>query len=326
MRRWIILSVCSVVMVGEAMAQSVSDVKVYIEKYKFIALEQEKKYGIPASITLAQGILESGAGTSQLTRRANNHFGIKAYGGWTGDVFLAWDDEQTKSRFRRYASAEESFRDHSAFLCENKRYRALFKKSVFDYRGWAIGLQRAGYATAPYYAKALIGYIDAYKLYALNGGVKLKPGKAMVIVQRVNTETPLFDEDCQINEDVKTAEERQVRYVFEQFVVEINNVRCTILYPGETLSSVSKKYDIPRQKLLKYNELGDERGLKEGDIVFLEEKRNSYEGPQDFYKVRKHDTMYGIAQRFGIKLARLTRLNEKDLFSELEEGDVLRLK
>ena len=109
-----------------ALAQSSSDIQSYIMQYRQIALEQERHYGIPASITLAQGILESGAGKSMLTRNANNHFGVKAFGGWTGDIYLAWDDERQKSRFRKYSSAMESFRDHALFLRNNNRYRSLF--------------------------------------------------------------------------------------------------------------------------------------------------------------------------------------------------------
>lgn len=123
-------------------SQSQSDIFTYISQYKQIALEQEKQYGIPASITLAQGILESGAGKSTLTRNANNHFGIKAFGGWTGAIYLAWDDERQKSRFRKYPSAVESYRDHAQLLKNNSRYRRLFSNSVYDYRAWAIELQK----------------------------------------------------------------------------------------------------------------------------------------------------------------------------------------
>ena len=168
-----------------AQAQSAADIRAYIAKYTRIALDEEKAFGIPAPITLAQGILESGAGRSGLTRNANNHFGIKAFGGWKGAVYQAWDDEPQKSRFRVYGSAAESYRDHSLFLKNNTRYRSLFSKSVYDYRGWAIGLQNAGYATAKTYAKALIGFIDSYQLYAVNGGVKLKAGKTVKITRYV---------------------------------------------------------------------------------------------------------------------------------------------
>ncbi len=169
-------------------AQSPSEIRAYIDKYKLLALEQEKLYGIPAPITLAQGILESSAGTSGLATKANNHFGIKAFGGWSGGIYLAWDDEPTKSKFRVYKSAQESYTDHSKFLKDNGRYQSLFNISIYDYRGWANGLQKAGYATSKKYAKALIGYIDAYELYAINGGVKLKPGKKGIIAKTTKIE------------------------------------------------------------------------------------------------------------------------------------------
>ena len=138
-------------------AQSSADIRAYIDQYRNIALDHEQRYGIPASITLAQGILESGAGKSGLTRASNNHFCIKKGNGWTGPTYAAWDDEPQKSSFRVYASAEESFNDHALLLSRASRYKSLFEKSVYDYRGWAIGLQRAGYATSPTYAQALIG-------------------------------------------------------------------------------------------------------------------------------------------------------------------------
>ncbi len=309
-----------------ANAQSSADIQAYIDKYKQIALRHEKEYGIPAPITLAQGILESGAGLSKLASEANNHFGIKALGNWQGNVYLAWDDEIEKSRFRSYASAEESFKDHAMLLKNSSRYETLFLKNVYDYRGWAYGLQQAGYATATNYAKAIIGYIDAYKLYAINGGVKLKPGKTVTIVSYRIDDMPVFDADCQISESDRTEEESNVTAVISRFVVEINNVRCTILYPGETLSSVSQKYDISRQELLKFNEVGSEGDIHEGDIVFLQEKKNKYQGAQDFYRLKNGETLYDVSQQFGIKLASLSKLNGLGLFSKLSAGQRIMLK
>lgn len=124
-------------------------VQAYIAQHKETALKNEKEYGIPAPIILAQGILESGAGTSGLTRSSNNHFGIKAGSKWKGRVHLAWDDETQKSRFRCYDSAADSYRDHARLLTTNSCYRSLFKINIYDYRGWAHGLKKAGYATAP---------------------------------------------------------------------------------------------------------------------------------------------------------------------------------
>ena len=286
-------------------SQSSADIRSYIARFKQAALEQEKAYGVPASITLAQGILESGAGKSGLTRIANNHFGIKALGGWTGKIYQAWDDEPQKSRFRWYNSASESYRDHSLFLRNNSRYRSLFSKSVYDYRGWAIGLQKAGYATAKNYASALIGFIDCYQLYAVNGGVKLRAGKT-VTIKRYVKEKPVFDEDCQLDEDEESEEQEVVKKAVQRFVVEINEVRCTILYPGETISSVAMRY--------------------EGDIVFLAKKKSKFNGAQDYYRVKPDDTLYSIAQNYGIKLANLAKMNDKDFFSSLREGERIRLK
>lgn len=308
-------------------AQSSADILSYINKYKDIALDQEKQYGIPATITLAQGILESGAGRSGLTRNANNHFGIKAFGGWTGPIYQAWDDEPNKSRFRVYSSAAESFRDHSLFLKNNSRYRSLFSKSVYDYRGWAIGLQKAGYATATTYAMALIGFIDSYKLYNLNGGVKLRAGKTVVIIRKATaTQKATFDASCQADDDELSEEEEAVANAVKRYVVDINDVRCTIMYPGMTLSSISMKYDIPKEKLLEYNEVASEKDIHEGDIVFIAKKKNKYTGAQDFYRVKKGDTLYGISQEFGIKYANLAKMNNKDIFSQLKEGEKIQLK
>lgn len=307
-------------------AQASSDINSYILQFREVALEQERIYGIPAPITLAQGILESGAGRSGLARNANNHFGIKAYGGWTGRVYLAWDDETTKSKFRWYNSASESYKDHSLFLKNNGRYRSLFSKSVYDYRGWANGLQQAGYATSQTYAKALIGYIDTYQLYAINGGVKLRPGKTVTITKTITKEELVVRKDLQLEESEVSEEQESVENTIKRYVVEINGVRCTILYPGETLSSIAMKYDIPKSKILEYNETTSENDLREGDIIFLDKKKNKYQGAQDYYKVKEGETMYSISQQFGIKLASLTKMNNKTFFSNLSVGEIIKLK
>lgn len=312
--------------VGKVNAQSASDITAYISQYKQIALEQERQHGIPASITLAQGILESGAGKSMLTRNANNHFGVKALGGWTGPIYLAWDDEKQKSRFRSYSSALESYNDHSLFLKENSRYNSLFSNSIYDYRAWAIGLQKAGYATAKNYAKALIGLVDAYRLYAINGGVKLRAGKTVTITQVITSEIQ-DGLDCQMDESEESEEEKEVKEIIQRFVVEINEVRCTILYPGESLASISQKYDIPQYKILEFNEITDESSINEGDIVYLQKKKKKYSGIQDYYRVVKDDeTLYTVSQQFGIKITSLAKMNGKNMFSRLQEGERLTLK
>lgn len=309
-----------------AIAQSPSEILSYIQQFKSTALQQEREFGIPAPITLAQAILESGAGKSGLTRKSNNHFGIKKGTDWNGPLCYAWDDDPQKSPFRVYSSASESFRDHSLFLKNNSRYRSLFSKSVYDYRGWANGLQRAGYATSPTYAKALIGYIDTYKLYAINGGVKLRPGKTVTITRTITREELIVRKDLQMEETEESEEQESIENTIRKFVVEINGVRCTILYPGETLSSIAMKYDISKRDLLLFNETTSENDFKEGDVVFLSKKKKKYEGAQDFYRATEGESLYAISQRFGIRLANLTKMNHKNSFSLLSDGEKLRLK
>lgn len=320
----LLLLVCTMTM--PLSAQDSSDILAYIMQYKQIALQHEKEFGIPAPITLAQGILESGAGKSSLTQRSNNHFGIKKGTGWNGPLCYAWDDDPQKSPFRVYSSAAESYRDHSIFLKNNGRYRSLFSKSVYDYRGWANGLQRAGYATSPTYAKALIGYIDSYKLYAINGGVKLRPGKTVTITKTITREELIVRKDIQMDETEESEEQESFENTIRKFVVEINGVRCTILYPGETLSSIAMKYDISKYDLLAYNETTSENDFQEGDIVFLDKKKKKYEGAQDYYRAKEGESLYAISQKFGIRLANLTKMNHKNSFSSLTDGEKIILK
>lgn len=326
MLRQIFVFLCCMACSAIVSAQSSSDIHAYIAQYRQIALEHERQYGIPAAITLAQGILESGVGKSMLTRKANNHFGVKAYGGWSGPVYLAWDDECQKSRFRKYDSAADSYRDHALFLKNNSRYSRLFSLSVYDYRAWAIGLQKAGYATAGNYAKALIGFIDGYKLYAINGGVKLRAGKTVTITRQVASTKPIFDADCVMDDSEESEEETEVANIVRKFVVDINGVRCTVLYPGESIKNIAQKYGIPLSKILEYNELSAPGGIKEGDVVYLEKKKRKYSGLQDTYRVKAGETLYEVAQKFGIQLAALAKLNGLDIFSTLKEGRPLYLQ
>ena len=306
------------------LAQSASEVRAYIAQYKGIAMEQERKHGVPATITLAQGIVESAAGTSQLTQKSNNHFGIKNFGGWKGPTVYAWDTEP--SWFRVYPSAAASYEDHSRFLLNNPRYGSLFDKSVWDYRGWAWGLLKAGYAGDPNYAKALIGYIEAYHLYEINGGVKLRPGNTVVITKTITHEELVENKEVQMDETEVSEEEQAVEEILQRVVVQVNDVRCTLLYPGETLGSISMKYDIAPEKLLEYNECGSQKDFHEGDLVFLERKKKRFQGAQDYYRAHKDETLYKVAQQFGIRLTNLARMNDKDIFATLREGEKLRLK
>lgn len=308
-------------------AQSISStVQVYIEKYKMIALQHEKEYGIPASITLAQGILESGAGTSKLTRASNNHFGIKAGASWRGGVYLAWDDETCKSRFRYYESAADSYKDHALLLATKPRYKSLFNNNIYDYRGWAHGLKKAGYATSPTYAQALIGLIEHYKLYDINGGAKLRPGRTVIITTYKDVEKPVFEEEDIMPDNEISEEEASVADAMSRYVVEINDIHCTVIQPGEDLASISRKYDIAPSDLMNYNELATEKQAKEGDIVFLDKKKKKYSGPQDVYIAKGGETLRDVSQYFGIQLRQLAKMNKVSEYILLEKGTRLYLK
>ena len=306
-------------------AQSSSDIWNYIAKYKNIAIKQENQYNIPASIIMAQGILESGAGKSILTKNSNNHFGVKAGNSWKGRVYLAWDDESKPSRFRCYNSAEQSYADHAEVLLR-PRYSNCFNYSVFDYRRWAQGLQDATYATAPNYAQALIGLIEAYRLYDLNGGRKLRGGQTVVIPRIITREELVERTEYILDDEEETEEQQYVSDVIKRLIVEINDVRCTSLLPGETLSSICMRYNIPKAKLLEYNELSSEEDFKDGDIVFLAKKKKKYEGSEDYYRAREGETIYQISQKFGIRLSKLSKMNGLSLTSKLTKGQKLRLK
>lgn len=308
------------------LAYSPSDVNAYVAKFKAAALQNERQYGIPATIILAQGILESGAGTSGLTRSSNNHFGIKSGRSWGGKVHRAWDDEAVKSRFRVYSSAAESYSDHARLLSSAKRYRSLFSYSVYDYRRWAFGLKAAGYATAPDYAQALIGIIDRYRLYEVNGGVKLKPGKSVKIIKIIQAEKPVFDSECVLAEEEESEEEVLINEAISKYVVEINGIHCIALQPGEDLRGIARKHDISVKELLEYNESAKPDLFRTGDVVFLARKKKRYEGPQDDYVAKGGETLHDVAQQFGVQLHQLAKINNLNDYISLEKGRRIALK
>lgn len=317
-------------LVGSAQSHDAA-VIAYINKYRTIALEQQEKYGIPAPITLAQGIVESGAGRSSLTRNSHNHFGVKAHRAWKGAVHHAKDDEPGLSRFRVYSSDRESFEDHSRFLAiENRsRYAELFTYNILDYRSWAHGLKKKGYATAPDYAQSLIQYIERFQLYKLNGGVKLRPSsrqkeRHIKVVRTIYVTIP--DMDVIADDETTEEEEDYERVARLPYVREINGVSCQRIYPGETLSLIALENDLSKYDLLEYNEATSEDDFQEGDIVYLEQKKNKYNDPEASYVVQSGDTWHSISQRFGVKVSYLLKKNKKTYADKLEEGERLWLK
>lgn len=279
----------------------------YIDNYSQIAIDEMNRTGIPASITLAQGMLESNWGRSDLAKDANNHFGIKCGSKWDGDTFK-WEDDDYKSGklikscFRVYNSPEESFMDHSDFLSK-KRYQFLYKYDVTNYKSWAKGLSKAGYATDPKYVKKLIMIIEKYGLFEYD--LKYNP----VGYVSANTST-------QVNKNNKYS------------ISYINNSRVVLAKKGDTPKSLAKKVGISSKKILKYNENIKKKNyrLKEGDIVFLEKKRKRYYGVEEIYIASRRESLLDISQKFGIDLKYLARINKTKRGKIYKKGQRLVLK
>lgn len=279
----------------------------YIEEYREIAVQEMERAGVPASIKLAQAILESDFGRSDLAKRANNHFGIKCGGNWDGREFYKEDDDYDtngkliKSCFRVYRSPEASFIAHSEFLrdpTKEERYGFLFRLNPTDYKSWARGLKTAGYATAATYHERLINIIETYKLHQYD-----RLGQAPVADVTVpgRPAAPLG-----YNNDVR-------------FVLSADN---------ETVSTIARRTDVSLNQLIRFNEhLSDgEQRLEEGTMVYLQPKRNAYRGRAAQHFVAEGETMFDISQAYGIKLAQLLRRNRMDKGMEPAAGQPVKLR
>ncbi|MBI3141316.1 MAG: LysM peptidoglycan-binding domain-containing protein [Bacteroidetes bacterium] len=271
----------------------------YIASYKQIAIDEMHRAGIPASITLAQGYLESGCGNSELAVKANNHFGIKCHTDWKGDAFYIEDDdydengELKKSCFRVYRNAEESYVDHSDFLTGRSRYAFLFELRTSDYKGWAHGLKKAGYATNPKYGDLLISIIERYGLQQYD----LEKSKKMLANNRLSNDE----------------------------VFRINDIPA-IAYDGNmSIRGLRDKYFTAEWQIFKYNDIDPKTPLRKGMILYLKPKRRS-KGHLTTHTVQESETMQYISQLRGIKLKKLYKLNGMAPGEEAKPGEVLTLK
>lgn len=264
-----------------------SSYQAYIDMYKDLAIEQMLKHRIPASITLAQGLLESGAGKSLLAVMGNNHFGIKCHG-WTGQSMRKNDDAPDEC-FRVYDNPRESYEDHSVFL-ERDRYRKLFSYSITDYKSWARGLKECGYATNPAYAQSLINIIEAYNLHEYD---KAKTYDHFIVNHSV------------ASKDVRLEGQEPHR------VYAYNKNYYVIARRGETFYSLSKELRISARKLAKYNERNKHDELAEGDVVYmLKKKKHAKKEYKNFlHTIKPGESMYSIAQLYGIRLKNLYSKN-----------------
>ncbi|MEA3494415.1 MAG: LysM peptidoglycan-binding domain-containing protein [Bacteroidota bacterium] len=262
----------------------------YIKTYRDVAIKEMNRARVPASITLGQGILESGNGNSYLASKGNNHFGIKCKGNWNGEK-IYFDDDEKNECFRKYKSANASFKDHSEFLKNNKRYSDLFKLDSKDYKAWAIGLKKAGYATRRNYAELLIGVIEKHQLY-------------------------IYDE--QAVENMVASSEG----LYKEF--DYNKINATKVYAGDTYKKIASIKDIDLQSLLEYNDLSEDRSLKKGEIIYLGKKRSK--AKESFHIIKNEDRMYSVSQDYGL---RLNKLYEYNLIEEGDEpaiGEIIYLR
>lgn len=287
----------------------------YIDRFYPIAVAEMERSGIPASIKLAQGILESGVGSSELATNANNHFGIKCGGSWDGEGYYVKDDDRDadgnliKSCFRVFESPEESYIAHTEFLRDpNKAYRygSLFEFSNTDYENWAHGLKEAGYATNPDYPNLLIGIINNNNLTQYDLLTKADLDQAFV------TNYPK-ERDEIINKKYTK-------------ITMFNDLESALAREGETPMDISQKFNIPTKLIVKYNEIEGVKIFKENERVFLQNKRTKYKGKTKFHRVQRGESMYDIGQQYGIKTQWLYWRNRMEAETEPAPGQQLKLK
>lgn len=304
----------------------------YILKYKHIAIDHMERYGIPASITLAQGILESDSGNSNLARKSNNHFGIKCKKGWTGDRVYHTDDAPDEC-FRKYDSVEESYQDHADFLDQSPRYDSLFAYSATDYRSWARGLKAAGYATAPDYAQRLTKLIEDNKLYLFDeaGGEKLYANhqKAENNITQEFTAQSSVEIPTPVEGRVDPNNYRVAERSFNGYSVYVNNkTHYIIARDGDTFSRIASTFALTEKTLRKYNEIDTKSTADpiEGEVIYIERKQTRWMGNVRKHTVRAGETLRSVAQDYAIQQKKLMRLNRMRKGNQLQVGQDIALK
>ncbi len=281
----------------------------YIDKYKEIAISNMKSHGIPASITLAQGCLESGDGNSSLAIKANNHFGIKCHKDWKGES-IRQDDDESNECFRKYKKAEESFEDHADFIRYRDRYAFLFDLDPTDYKGWCYGLKKAGYATHPKYAQMLINIIEEFDLTRFDK--ELIPSSPSVL------------EELKVLNPAKSSP--LYKYSQGRTIYLKNNTAYIIASENDTYGSIAIEYNLFTKEILRFNDLDKDQSINPGTIVYIEKKKNKGERHLTIHIAEKGDTYYDISQRYGVKLSKILKYNGVKDKSTPSEGDKVYLR
>ncbi|MBO5612789.1 MAG: glucosaminidase domain-containing protein [Prevotella sp.] len=276
----------------------------YINRYKDLAIEQMLKWKVPASITLAQGLLESGAGKSELAQKGNNHFGIKCHG-WTG-AKTYHDDDLSQECFRAYNNVRDSYEDHSQFLARQTRYSRLFTLSPTDYRAWAHGLKACGYATSPTYAQKLIGIIELYNLSQYDHAKSYSHFAAEHLAA--------------VDQTDKSVSNHSVYFNNKNYYVRARK--------GDTFASIAREFNLNYRRIARYNERSSKSQLEIGELVYLEKKQKRAEKKykKQPHTVRAGESLYSIAQLYGVRLKNLCKKNNINLQNyTIKVGDRLRV-
>ena len=311
---------CLTVFTGKAQRVTAAQ---YIAQYKDIAIAEMKRTGVPAAVTLAQGLLETESGNSELVKRSNNHFGIKCKNTWTGSS-VTHDDDARGECFRSYATAEGSFKDHSDFLHGNTRYGFLFNLDPADYKSWANGLKRAGYATNPRYPEILINNIEQYFLqqYTL-AALKELPGydSAFYAVYRSGSDLQRTNHKL-VRTSMDTAAETSAP--IQDKIMVINKSKCVFAKKGTSLLAIATRNNVNLSRLLDFNDLNNDGLLAQDQYVFLQKKSKT--GETDAYTSREGETLYSISQKNGISLQYLAEYNLLFANDHIKAGTLLFLK
>ncbi len=284
----------------------------YVQKYKDIAIEEMKRMGVPAAITLAQGLLETENGNSDLLKQSNNHFGIKCKSTWTAET-VSHDDDAPGECFRKYKTAEDSYRDHSNFLRGNDRYAFLFKLDPADYKGWAYGLRKAGYATNPRYPQILIKYIE-------DNNLEQYTDEALKDVPHFDGAQYADDKEIDSSQDVVKLDP----VPGQPINLTINGSKALLVPKGTSLLAVATEHNINLEKLLTINDLTSDGLLQKDQYVFLEKKQK--EGQQDFCVAQPDETLYDISQKYGVVLENLYTYNNLSANDYIVAGTKIYLK
>ncbi|MCQ2143759.1 MAG: glucosaminidase domain-containing protein [Bacteroidales bacterium] len=334
-RLCLVLASCLAVMAAYAQTAQQN----YIDKYAEAAVAEMYRSGVPASITLAQGLLESGAGLSEMAREGNNHFGIKCHNDWKGKT-MYFDDDAKNECFRKYSSVAESYEDHSNFLRYKDRYKFLFDYETTDYKSWCYGLKTAGYATDPSYATKLIKIIEDYRLYEYDSltadQIKKGTGKVLLYPGRKETEAPegaqtqtaartekktsrtsptrteekIPESPLQMEQPEAYVPKASLSFDLSRKIMTQNKVPFVYAMEGETYQSIADQYNLFLKEILRFNDLGKNEELSPGTVVYIQKKKSSTARGLNMHIVDENgETLRSIAQRYGVTVKSLMKRN-----------------